>query len=768
MDSVRTKEETLLQAAVSSHRPASTARSVEKKTQPTAIAARSRKLTVPKRVKYGDHGRDDSARTQATKIQGPKPQGGFKTPLINNTVLPKSESRQVTPRHDPGAPGALVMTRPESVPAGKQIVDVVVDPIISSSLRPHQREGVQFLYESVMGMREPGMCGSIMADEMGLGKTFQTITLLWTLLKQNPVYGEPAVIKKALIVCPVTLIKNWRKEFRKWLGLDRIGVFVFDDNKRRLTDFTKGRSWSIMIIGYEKLRSISEDLRAANCIDIIIADEGHRLKTAKNKSAQAIMSLDVSKKFILSGTPMQNDLSEFFFVVDFVNPGVLGTYKRFVKDFEVPIIKSRQPGAQQAEVEKGEAAGEMLASLTTKFILRRTAEILSKYLPMKTEYVLLCRPTKAQTLLYEHILSSSIYQSALGSSEVSFQLITILKKVCNSPYLLKSDDQEVDKVANDKSLSATLVANLPPKLVRNNHGSTKLRTLDRMLYGLRQTTSEKVVIVSNYTSVLSILESFLTSLGYSYLRLDGSTPAKKRQDLVDDFNNSDASSCFAFLLSAKAGGLGLNLIGASRLVLFDTDWNPAIDLQAMARIHRDGQRRPCKIYRLFLAGGIDEKMWQRQVTKLGLANNIMDQKAGASSFSKEELHDLFTLDQGPSCQTHSLLNCQCGGKGVPEAAEEVATEVEESDLPNLSAFISSNKVDIEEQERRIAAANSCTRRGAQGVESLMSYMHFETSNIATNSDEDLEALIDDDILVSALKDEDNQVSFVFAKSSSQT
>ena len=717
-------------------------------------------------------------------------QASYRNPLPQSTELPVKNKEEPTPRHDPTAPNAIVMKRPESAPKGRQIVDVVVDPLLSQHLREHQREGVKFMYECVMGMRDFGGQGAILADEMGLGKTLQTIALLWTLLKQHPVYEDPPVIKKALIVCPVTLINNWRKEFRKWLGTERIGVFVADEKKKRLTDFTMGRSYNVMIIGYEKLRIVQEELKKGPGIDIVIADEGHRLKTAKNKSAQAIKALNTARRIILSGTPIQNDLSEFFMMVDFVNPDLLGSFKKFTQQFEVPIVKSRQPEATEKEIELGEARSEELASLTSPFILRRTADVLSEYLPPKTEYVLLCRPTTNQTVVYQRVLSHPVFQTALGSSEASLQLITILKKVCNSPSLLNPKDPS----ASVSPMTASLVSSIPTQLLHTNAGATKIRALDQLLHNLRTTTSDKVVLVSNYTSTLDLLSTLLSSLDYSFVRLDGRTPSSKRQEIVDNFNRTPASTCFAFLLSAKAGGVGLNLIGASRLVLFDVDWNPATDLQAMARIHRDGQKNPCFIYRFLMAGAIDEKIWQRQATKLGLASNIMDQKrgaaAGGNSFSRDELRDLFRLDQSPSCQTHELLGCPCQGRGLPPdpvADEEASWTVLEDDEPEASdsefdlppprrrkstfqqqqrgELVPANKLDMLAQEQVIREE---TRRESK-MENLMAYTHIDTSGFHNKEggEENLEAeaLVQDPVLLRVLKDEDNRISFVFAKTS---
>ena len=706
----------------------------------------------------------------------------FKNPVLEkSTVMAKGSRNLPTPRHDPKAVGAIVMKQPKTVPADKQVVDVVIDPIISKHLRDHQREGVKFLYECVMGYRDFDGQGAILADEMGLGKTLQTIALIWTLLKQNPIYEDPPVVKKVIIVCPVTLINNWRKEFAKWLGSMRISVFVADSPKAQITDFTKGAVYSVMIIGYEKLRSVVEDLKQGYGVDLVIADEGHRLKSQQAKSGVAIRSLDTARRVILSGTPIQNDLSEFCSMVDFVNPGILGTAKNFTKKFEAPIEKARQPGASKKDIEKGDEKSEELAEITSPFILRRTAEVLAKYLPPKTEYVVLCRPTSPQAELYRHILSSPMFQSALGSSESHLQLITVLKKVCNSPRLLRPKD--VNSESEKTSLSAALVESLPPDLYRHHGSSTKLRVLDQLLHTIRTTTFEKVVLVSNFTTTLDLLSSLLSSLDLPFLRLDGSTQQKQRQEYVDKFNNTPASSVFAFLLSAKAGGLGLNLIGASRLVLFDVDWNPAIDLQAMARIHRDGQKRPCFIYRFLMAGGLDEKIWQRQVTKLGLASSVMEQgsKSGTSSFTREELRDLFTLDEGLTCQTHELLGCSCGGRGISDSAidvelaasEDSETELlddnsEDEDLPLLPELVQASKVDMQEQERRIRDDKSTARKKKESskIQSLMTYSHIDTSKFGIEDDENMEALIGDDVLLNVLKDEECKVNFVFAKTSS--
>jgi DNA repair and recombination protein RAD54B len=715
-------------------------------------------------------------------------QARFKNPVLSTTVMPQSKDGALTPRHNPDAIGALVMKRPRDIPKGKQIVDVVLDPLLGQKLRPHQREGVKFLYECVMGMRSFNGQGALLADEMGLGKTLQTIALIWTLLKQNPIYGAGGVIKKALIVCPVTLMDNWKREFNKWLGNQNIGVFVADGQNIRLSDFTHGRSYSVMIIGYEKLRSVQEELKKGGGIDIVIADEGHRLKTKENKAAQAIKNLNTPMRVVLSGTPMQNDLSEFFVMVDFVNPGLLGTYNTFKKEFEVPIMKSRQPDASAKDVEKGTARGEELSSLTKEFILRRPATILNDFLPPKTEYVLFCKPTQAQAEVYQHVLESPVFGKILGSPEASLQLITMLKKVCNSPTLLTMNDKSAEPTNGNV---ATLLDNVPSSLLRMSPlvASSKMRVLDRMVKHLSKMTSEKIVLVSNYTSTLDLLGQHLSGLSLPFLRLDGSTPAAKRQGLINQFNKTDASKSFAFLLSAKSGGAGINLIGASRLVLFDVDWNPATDLQAMARIHRDGQKLPVKIYRFLMAGGMDEKIYQRQITKMGLADSVVDGKKNDASFSAEELRDLFRLDLKASCQTHDLLGCDCGGRGlepmippsVPDPVVVIEGDCEEGDsdddllFPARPTFVPATKANVEAMDRQILEDRKGQRkkRSKGKMQALMEYSHVNTSVFAGEKVDvfgyvveevaDAKKLLDDVVLSSVLEESNCKVGYIFTK-----
>jgi DNA repair and recombination protein RAD54B len=311
-----------------------------------------------------------------------------------------------------------------------------------------------------------------------------------------------------------------------------------------------------------------------------------------------------------------------------------------------------------------------------------------------------------------------------------------------------------------------------------------------MLRQLSEKTSEKVVLVSNYTATLNILAQHLSSLSLPYLRLDGSTPSARRQGLVDTFNKTRASENFAFLLSAKSGGAGINLIGASRLVLFDVDWNPATDLQAMARIHRDGQKRPVKIYRLMMSGGMDEKIYQRQITKMGLADSVVDGKKNDASFSAEELRDLFRLDLRAGCQTHDLLGCNCNSRTLqptlqPNTPENVHTsdgndEDADSDddlllSPGNPAFVPASKANVTAMDQKITEdAKKTRKKQAKGkMQALMEYSHLDTSIFAGETvdvfgydlDEVVEAkqMLGDDVLANVLEERKCKVNYIFIK-----
>ncbi|CCA66360.1 probable RAD54-DNA-dependent ATPase of the Snf2p family [Serendipita indica DSM 11827] len=560
-----------------------------------------------------------------------------------------------------------------------QKVPVVIDPVLSKILRPHQIEGVKFLYRCTSGMVVENQYGCIMADGMGLGKTLQTISLIWTLLKQSPHAGKPT-IEKCIISCPSSLVRNWANELDKWLGKGTVGCFALDGRGKKAEVIEGVRRWvaargrnvtlPVMICSYETLRTLAQEL--ANCeIGLLICDEGHRLKNGDSQTFQILTSLKVQRRVILSGTPIQNDLSEYFSLLNFANPNYLGTQAEFRKNFENTIIRGRDADATDAVKDASEAKLKELGALVAPFIIRRTNELLSKYLPIKYEQVVFCRPSELQLALYRLFITSPEIKSLLrGKGSQPLKAIGLLKKLCNHPELLDLPGE----LAGSEEL-------LPPgygmgNSTRNLGGrerapamldcqlSGKFIVLERMLHHIKTQTTDKIVLISNYTATLDLMERLCRAKGYGYFRLDGQMGISKRQKLVDRFNDPEGSE-FIFLLSSKAGGCGINLIGANRLILFDPDWNPAADQQALARVWRDGQKKECFVYRFVMTGSIEEKIFQRQAQKQALSSCVVDEKEDTERhFSLDMLRKLFEFTETTLSDTHDTFKCKRCKDGV--------------------------------------------------------------------------------------------------------
>lgn len=558
-------------------------------------------------------------------------------------------------------------------------VPVVIDPKLAKVLRPHQIEGVKFMYRCVTGMIEEKANGCIMADEMGLGKTLQCITLMWTLLKQSTNAGKPT-IQKAIIACPSSLVRNWANELVKWLGPDAIQPFAIDGKATKEELHQQLSQWAIasgravtrpvIIVSYETLRLNVEALKNVQ-IGLMLCDEGHRLKNGDSQTFTALNSLNVSRRVILSGTPIQNDLSEYFALVSFANPDLLGTRLDFRKRFELPILKGRDLAGTDQDRQRGDERLKELLTIVNKFIIRRTNDILSKYLPVKYEHVVFCNLAPFQLDLYNYFISSPEIKALLrGKGSQPLKAIGMLKKLCNHPDLL---DLSADLPGCEQFFPDDYI----PKEARGRDRdikpwySGKMQVLDRMLARIRQDTNDKIVLISNYTQTLDMFDKLCRNRGYGSLRLDGTMNVNKRQKLVDKFNDPDGNE-FVFLLSSKAGGCGLNLIGANRLVLFDPDWNPAADQQALARVWRDGQKKDCFVYRFIATGTIEEKIFQRQSHKQSLSSCVVDSAEDVERhFTLDSLRELFMYQAKTTSDTHDTFKCKrCkpDGKQILKAA----------------------------------------------------------------------------------------------------
>ncbi|KAK1936024.1 putative DNA repair and recombination protein RAD54-like [Babesia divergens] len=581
------------------------------------------------------------------------------TPSFSDLTIARREIES-----DAGLPPVnplVLYTSPEDA---EHKVTIEVDPMLSRFLRDHQRQGVSFVFDCLMGLKDYNGRGCILADDMGLGKTLQSITVMWTLLKQG-IDRIPAA-RKCAIICPASLVNNWESEINKWLKGKCPCTAVADSSKEKVVSkfagFRYDRRSNVIISSYETFRAYVSHLDGVP-IDLIICDEAHRLKNDKTRTSIAIQQLPAKMRLMLSGTPIQNDLNEFYSLISLCNPDVLGDAATFRKMYANPILIGREPDATDSQQKLAADRLAELSEITNQFILRRTNTLLSKVLPPKVNMNVFCNLTEKQKIIYKAFTTSATCNKLVNSGDVStgktLSVILALMKLCNHPCLVKPGGSIKSDVA-DKELRE--VHEQYTGITKNRscypEYSSKILLLFRLLHNIRRGSTDRIVIISNYTQTLDVFERLCKQCNYPQVRLDGTLSIKKRHSLVTTFNDPKSNS-FVFLLSSKAGGCGINLIGANRLVLFDPDWNPANDRQALARVWRDGQQKTCYIYRFFSTGTIEEKIYQRQISKDGLSAMLVTDGANEmkDTLSGEYLRNLFDYKPKTLSDTHDSLSC---------------------------------------------------------------------------------------------------------------
>jgi superfamily II DNA or RNA helicase len=513
---------------------------------------------------------------------------------------------------------------------------------IAKHLKPHQQEGVAFLWNR---LRPAGGGGAILADEMGLGKTLTSIATISACLR----HLGPNGVRKVLVVCPSSLVKNWSNEISRWGGLDLSGRTIAATKaglagQQAACDFNIGSAqrFGILVISYELFRRHETYINSANGLGLLVCDEAHRLKGAGgSKTMAALQKCPATRRLLLTGTPIQNNLEELWCLSHFACPGILGPLREFRAHFADAIEVKDSISRSKASRALAATRSSELANKMGEFILRRSKSVAADCLPPMSEVVVFCRLDACQAQAYCDMLSRDSPDE--GDEMNLLPLVGNLRKISNHPRLL----------AEGTDPAAT--------------SSVKLRLLQSLLRTIRSCTQDRVIISSGFTSMLDIIEELAAAEDWLALRLDGSTPADERQSLVDRFNRVHPVTAqtpdspevpFLFLLSAKAGGVGLNLVGANRLILYDSDWNPATDAQTMARVWRFGQEKPVTVYRLVTAGTIEENILQRQLLKEDL-NKVV--RGGAtlgkvgSQFTREELKDLCSYSPDSRCKTFDKL-----------------------------------------------------------------------------------------------------------------
>ncbi|KAK2989472.1 hypothetical protein RJ640_019571 [Escallonia rubra] len=532
---------------------------------------------------------------------------------------------------------------------------------IFSKLFDYQKVGVQWLWEL-----HCQRAGGIIGDEMGLGKTIQVLAFLGALHFSSK-------YKPSLVICPVTLLRQWKREAQKWYPSFHVEILHDSDQDSSIrkkqaksydTDDSEGslhsddecklasrntKRWDslinrvlrsesgLLITTYEQLRLLGEKL-----LDIewgyAVLDEGHRIRNPNAEVTLVCKQLQTIHRIIMTGAPIQNKLTELWSLYDFVFPGKLGVLPVFEAEFAVPISVGGYANASPLQVSTAYRCAVVLRDLIMPYLLRRMKADVNAQLPKKTEHVLFCSLTSEQRSVYRAFLASSEVEQIFNGNRNSLYGIDVMRKICNHPDLLEREHS-----CRNPDYG-------------NPERSGKLKVVAEVLKVWKE-QGHRVLLFAQTQQMLDILENFLIVGCYNYRRMDGLTPVKQRMPMIDEFNNS--SDVFIFILTTKVGGLGTNLTGANRVIIFDPDWNPSTDMQARERAWRIGQTKDVIIFRLITRGTIEEKVYHRQIYKHFLTNKILKNPQQRRFFKSRDMKDLFTLsdDQdGGSTETSNIFS----------------------------------------------------------------------------------------------------------------
>ncbi|MFT7800708.1 helicase ARIP4-like, partial [Arapaima gigas] len=622
--------------------------------------------------------------------------------------------------------------------------------------------GIRFLYdnlvESLERYKNSSGFGCILAHSMGLGKTLQVISFIDILLRHTGAHTVLAIV-------PVNTLQNWLAEFNLWLPPPEaltpetspeevmprtFKVHILNDEHKTTAARAKVISdWSteggVLLMGYEMYRLLSlkknfvtgrkkkskkpagpviidldEEDRQQELLkgiekalsrpgpDVVICDEGHRIKNCHASTSQALKSIRSRRRVVLTGYPLQNNLIEYWCMVDFVRPDFLGTRQEFSNMFERPILNGQCVDSTPQDVRLMRYRSHVLHSLLEGFVQRRGHDVLRSQLPSKQEHVILVRLSPIQRALYTEFMTR--FREAGNSGWLGLnplKAFCVCCKIWNHPDVLYEALQK-ENLANEQDLdlddlttsgssrctapgvkgktsdSANSKFGMPglglglnilhekanqvityewAKDIMTNYKTGVLENSAKMvllfhLIDKSVSQGDKVLVFSQSLSTLSVIEEFLvkrpmplstnTAEGHNqnwvrninYYRLDGSTSASERERLINQFNDPANVTAWLFLLSTRAGCLGVNLVGANRVVVFDASWNPCHDAQAVCRVYRYGQRKPCHIYRLVCDFTLEKKIYDRQISKQGMSDRVVDDLNPVLNFTRREVESL--------------------------------------------------------------------------------------------------------------------------------
>ncbi|KMZ05859.1 transcriptional regulator ATRX homolog [Drosophila simulans] len=678
-----------------------------------------------------------------------------------------------------------IFVKSESVEISELVLDfdeeskkalLQVDKGLLKKLKPHQVAGVKFMwdacFETLKESQEKPGSGCILAHCMGLGKTLQVVTLSHTLLVNTRRTG----VERVLIISPLSTVNNWAREFTSWMKFaNRNDIEVYDISryKDKPTRIFKLNEWfnegGVCILGYDMYRILAnekakglrkkqrEQLMQALVDpgpDLVVCDEGHLLKNEKTSISKAVTRMRTKRRIVLTGTPLQNNLREYYCMIQFVKPNLLGTYKEYMNRFVNPITNGQYTDSTERDLRLMKHRSHILHKLLEGCIQRRDYSVLAPYLPPKHEYVVYTTLSELQQKLYGYYMTTHREQSGgdvVGKGARLFQDFQDLRRIWTHPMnlrvnsdnviakrLLSNDDSDMegficdetdeDEAASnssdscetfksDASMSGLAASSgkvkkrktrngnagggdsdsdlemlgglgggssaqkddpsewwkpfVEERELNNVHHSPKLLILLRLLQQC-EAIGDKLLVFSQSLQSLDVIEHFLSLVdsntknyefegdvgdfkgcwtsGKDYFRLDGSCSVEQREAMCKQFNNVTNLRARLFLISTRAGGLGINLVAANRVVIFDVSWNPSHDTQSIFRVYRFGQIKPCYIYRLIAMGTMEQKVYERQVAKQATAKRVIDEQQISRHYNQTDLMELYSYELKPSSE----------------------------------------------------------------------------------------------------------------------
>lgn len=723
--------------------------------------------------------------------------------------------------------------------------DIFLSAQLARAVKPHQIGGIRFLYDNLVESLErfssSSGFGCILAHSMGLGKTLQVISFIDVLFRHTQAHTVLAIV-------PVNTLQNWLSEFNQWVppaealppdadpGLVTPRAFkvhiLNDEHKNTATRAKVVEDWArdggVLLMGYEMYRLLSmkksfvagrkkkskkttgpviidldEEDRQQELLkgieralarpgpDVVICDEGHRIKNCHASTSQALKNIQTRRRVVLTGYPLQNNLIEYWCMVDFVRPDFLGTRQEFSNMFERPILNGQCVDSTAQDVQLMRYRSHVLHSLLEGFVQRRGHDVLKDQLPSKEEHVILVRLSPLQRMLYTEFMNR--FREAGNTGWLSLnplKAFCVCCKIWNHPDVLyealqkenlaSDQDLDLDDITSTGPTRCLTAPNQKSKPQENPNpiGGLSLNQLQEranqvityewakdILYDYKPGVLEnsakmtllfhlidesvrkgdKILVFSQSLSTLTVIEDFLAKRpvppspstsnrdranqnwvrNLNYYRLDGSTAASERERLINQFNDPSNTSAWVFLLSTRAGCLGVNLIGANRVVVFDASWNPCHDAQAVCRVYRYGQRKRCHIYRLVCDFTLEKKIYDRQISKQGMSDRVVDDLNPVLNFTRREVESLLHfVEEEPAPSQIRLQPHDSMESVLRKALHLYPRQITKQPFTHESLLIDRRELKLTKVEKKAAKKGYEEEKRASVPYSRPSYAHY--------------------------------------------